>query len=94
MATRKSTGTAKTEPKVRDEASENVFAKEFIVTVDDAENVPEDVIEHNKAAVVQEAEQKGLRATGDVKLESSKALNSRNANLVYTVPVKSATEDK
>jgi hypothetical protein len=84
------TGTKKTEPSVRDEASEDLYAKEFLVQVDDSSNVPDELIESNKLAVKLEAEQRGLRATGEATLKSKEVKDARNVLLTYTLRVKSA----
>lgn len=84
---RKATGTAKTTPDIRDEASENVFAKDYLVYVDDSSKVSDELIERNKLDVETSALQRGLRPTGDVKLESKEVVDDRNVKLVYTVTV-------
>lgn len=88
----KATGTKKTEPSARDKSSEDTFAKEFLVQLDDSKNVPDELIEDNKKAVVLEAEQRGLRADGEVELESKEVQDEHNVLLAYTLPVKPATE--
>lgn len=90
----RATGTNKTTPDARKSASEDVFAKEFVVQVDDSSNVPDELIESNKAATQLEAEQRGLRATGEVTLKSKEAKDERNVLLTYTLPVKSAEDTK
>ena len=94
MADKKATGVSKTEPKARAAAKTETFAKEFLIRVDDASNVPQDVIDGNRNAVQLEAEQKGLRVKGEVRLESHTALDERNAKLVYSVDIEPATEAK
>jgi hypothetical protein len=86
----KATGINKTTPDARDKASKETFAKEFLVWVDDATKVPESIIEVNKASVVQEAEQRGLRQDGEVTLVSKEAKSEHNVLLSYTVDVKPA----
>ena len=90
----KATGTLKTEPSAKEDASKNTFAKEFLVQVDDSANVPSDLVESNKAAVKVEAEQRGLRATGEATLKSKEVKDARNVLLTYTLPVKPADETK
>lgn len=88
----KATGTSKTTPNVRDEAAENVFAKEFLVSVDDSSKVSDDLIKSNFESVKLEAEQRGLRLTGDVTLKSQEPQDAHNVLLTYTVSVKPATD--
>ena len=90
----RATGTAKTEPAAKEDASKNTFAKEFLVQVDDSANVPSELIESNKVAVQLEAEQRGLRATGKATLKSKEVQDARNVLLTYTLPVKPADETK
>lgn len=90
----KATGTNKTTPDARDKADKDTFAKEFLVWVDDSSKVSDETIEVNKASVVQEAEQRGLRQDGEVTLVSKEPKDEHNVLLSYTVDVKSADETK
>lgn len=88
----KATGDRKTTPNIRDKADKDTFAKDFLISVDDNTNVPDELIEVNKPAVVLAAQQRGLRTTGDVRLESKEPRGNRDIFLVYTVDVIPATE--
>ena len=90
----KATGTMKTEPEAREDASANVYAKEFLVHVDDSAKVDPETIENNKPAVKLEAEQRGLRATGEATLKSKEVKDAHNVLLTYTIPVKPAEDTK
>ena len=90
----KATGTNKTTPSAREDADKNTFAKEFLVSVDDPSNVPDDLIEVNKPSVIQEAEQRGLRKAGDVTLKSKEVKGDHSVLLTYTLHVKPADETK
>lgn len=90
----RATGTNKTEPAAKDDASKNVFAKEFLVQVFDPSDIPAELIESNKVAVRVEAEQRGLRATGEAELKSREPQDARNVLLTYTLPVEPADEAK
>jgi hypothetical protein len=90
----RATGTNKTTPSARKDADKDTFAKEFLVAVDDPSNVPEDVIESNKASVVLEAEQRGLRKAGEATLVSKEPKGERSVLLTYTLHVKPADETK
>jgi len=88
----KATGTNKTTPQERENADSDTFAKEFLVYVDDSSKVAQELIDNNKASVVLEAEQRGLRTKGDVKLVSQEPQDERNVLLSYSVAVKPADE--
>jgi hypothetical protein len=90
----KATGTNKTTPQAREDADKNTFSKEFLVWVDDSSNVPDEIVEVNKPSVVQEAEQRGLRANGEPKLESKEPKGDHSVLLTYILAVKSADETK
>lgn len=87
----RATGTNKTTPSIRDKASDDVFAKDYTVFLDDSSNVPDVVHERNKVAVVAEAIQRGLRPTGEVSVASSEVKDARNVQITYTVGVVAAT---
>lgn len=86
----RATGTNKTEPSAKEDASKDLFAKEFLVYLDDSSKVPDELIESNKLAVKLEAEQRGLRAKGEATLKSKEVKDERNVLLTYTLPVKPA----
>lgn len=90
----KATGTLKTTPQERENADKDTFAKEFLVYVDDSSKVADELHERNKVAVVQEAIQRGLRPTGDVRVESTEIRDERNVLIAYSVDVKPASADK
>lgn len=90
----KATGTNKTTPSARENADTDTFAKEFLVWVDDSSKVSDEIIEVNKTAVVQEAEQRGLRKAGDAKLVGKEVQDEHNVLLKYTLNVKPADETK
>lgn len=90
----KATGTKKTTPEERENADKDTFAKEFLVYVDDSSKVADEIHERNKAAVVTEAIQRGLRPTGDVRVESEDIKDERNVLIAYSVDVKPADETK
>jgi hypothetical protein len=90
----RATGTSKTTPSARDKADKDTFAKEFLVWVDDATKVSAYTIDVNKASVIQEAEQRGLRQDGEVTLVSQEPQDEHNVLLSYTVDVKPADETK
>lgn len=90
----KATGTNKTTPSARDKADKDTFAKEFLVWVDDATKVAKETIDVNKASVIQEAEQRGLRQDGEVTLVSQEPQDEHNVLLSYTLDVKPADETK
>lgn len=86
-STPKVSAAKKTTPNLRDEASENVFKKDYLAYVDDTSNVPDEVHERNQKDVEQSALQRGLRATGEAKLDSSKVVDENNVSLTYSLPV-------
>lgn len=90
----KATGISKTTPDARDKADKETFAKDFLVWVDDSSKVSDYTIDVNKASVVQEAEQRGLRQDGEVTLVSQEPKGEHNVLLSYTVDVKPASVDK
>ena len=90
----KATGTNKTTPQERENADKDTFAKEFLVFVDDSSKVADSIHENNKAAVEAEAIQRGLRPTGNVRIESEKIQDERNVLIAYSVDVKPADETK
>lgn len=93
MAARKATGTQKTTEALKDVASDNVFATDFLVHLDDSSKVPAEVHESNKASVVASALQRGLRATADVEVKSEKVVDKHNVEIVYTVAVEPNTAE-
>lgn len=90
----KATGNRKTTPSARENSDENTFAKEFLVWVDDSSKVSDETIEVNKASVIQEAEQRGLRKSGEPKLAGKEVQDAHNVLLKYTLSVKPADETK
>jgi hypothetical protein len=93
MAAR-ATGTKKTTPEERENADKDTFAKEFLVFVDDSSKVADEVHERNKVAVATEAIQRGLRPTGEVRVESEDVQDEHNVLIAYSVDVKSAEDTK
>lgn len=79
-------------PALKKDADNSTFAKDYLVHLPDSSDIPENVIENAKRDVVQTANQRGLTATGEAELASSKVLDAHNVELVYTVPVKRSTE--
>lgn len=77
----------KTNPEIQEKADEQTYAKDYIIYVDDAKNVPQDILDRQLVDVAQSALQCGLRATGEAKLESKKVLDENNVHLTYTLPV-------
>lgn len=90
----KATGTLKTTPDARKNADKDTFAKDFLVYLDDSSKVPSELIESNKASVILEAEQRGLRLDGEVTLASQTVQDKHNVLLTYTMDVKPADADK
>ncbi len=69
-------------------ADKESFKKEFLIWVDDSSKVSKETIDVNKASVVQEAIQHGLRPDGEVSLVSQEARGTHNVFLTYSVDVK------
>lgn len=78
----------KTIPELRDEADSKTFVKDYLVHVDNSSKVADEVHENNKKDVVDQAIQRGLLSTGDVKLDSADVQDEHNVLLTYSVAVK------
>jgi hypothetical protein len=83
----------RTVPNVRKSADASTFVKDYLAYVDDADNVPKELVERQYADVRQTAMQRGMRPTGDVELIEMKIVNKHNVILIYSVPVVVATID-
>lgn len=78
---------AKSSPNVKAEADNETFAKDYLVKLDNSKVIPQEIIDRQISDVKASALQRGLRPTGDVKLEEKKVVDDQNVLLVYTVPV-------
>lgn len=87
---------SKTTPNLRDETrtdNSEFFEKDYLVQLDNSGKVSGDIKERQHADVRQSAMQRGLRPTGDVELEKTEKVDSRNVRFIYKLPVADAARD-
>lgn len=87
------TGDDKSIPSLDEYTTEKTFAKDFLLTLDDANAVPEYMHAANKVDVIESALQRGLRATADVEISDVDVRDQNNVAIVYTVAVEPNTID-
>lgn len=69
-------------------STDNVFSKEYLVSIDDTGLIPDAIIDRQIDDVKQAARQQGHETTGAVKFDSKSDVGPRMVSLKYSVTIK------